>query len=211
MDIRVFKTEKRGEIKERRRAMDPADKHRLDERVRRNVLRLYQYRRARVVIAYVSTAIEVDTRGIIDSALAQGKRVALPRCVEGTRLMRFYLIRSRADLEKGSFGLMEPKTACEPLVSTKNSICLVPGLAYDRAGYRLGYGGGYYDRFLCGYHGPKIGVVYARDLVRTLPHGRYDQTVDMIASDRGFFYIRRRGARHAADAPVQKGGNKAQK
>lgn len=190
-DIRIFKNELRAAIKNRRRALDPALKQRLDKRICGHVLRLRQYQRARTLILYMSTAIEVDTSGILRHALAHGKRVALPRCRPGTRLMDFYYIRSMQDLETGSYGLLEPKTSCEPLTHYEDSICLVPALAYDRSGYRLGYGGGYYDRFLSGYPGPRIGLIYADDLRRQLPHGRFDRPVQLIVSERGFFYIKR--------------------
>ncbi|MCI8623980.1 MAG: 5-formyltetrahydrofolate cyclo-ligase [Provencibacterium sp.] len=196
-DIRIFKNELRAAIKQRRRSLEPAGKERLDRLIRGNVLRLHQYQRAKTVILYMSTAIEVDTLGIIRHALAHGKRVALPRCLPGTRLMDFYYIRSLEDLEPGSYGLLEPKTDCEKLVRYENSICLVPALAYDRSGYRLGYGGGYYDRFLSGYTGTRIGLIYSADIRRQLPHGRFDRPVQLIVSDRGFFYIRK----HPENAP----------
>lgn len=201
-DIRIFKNELRAAIKGRRRALDPVLKQRLDRRICGHVLRLRQYQRAETVILYMSTAIEVETGGIIRHALTHGKRVALPRCRPDTRLMDFYYIRSLEDLESGSYGLLEPKESCEPLTHFEGSICLVPALAYDRSGYRLGYGGGYYDRFLSSYPGPRIGLIYADDLRRQLPHGRFDRPVQLIVSERGFFYIKRQPepANRAAEA-----------
>ena len=182
-DIRIFKNELRTAVKERRRALETEEKKRLDRLICGHVLRLHQYQRAKAVVLYMSTAIEVDTLGIIRHALAHGKRVVLPRCRPGTRLMDFYYIRSLEDLEKGSYGLLEPKPNCETFTRYENSICLVPALAYDRSGYRLGYGG---------YTGPRIGLIYAADIRRQLPHGRFDRPVQLIVSERGFFYIRKR-------------------
>lgn len=187
-DIRQIKKDLRLRIKAYRRSLDAADKQQLDLRVFRTVTRLHQYQRARTVLCYLSTPIEVETHSIIEDALSRGKRVALPRCVEGTRLMEFYLIHSFDDLETGSYGLLEPKQTCEQLHDFSHSVCLIPGLAFDRMGYRLGYGGGYYDRFLSGYRCPKIGIIYSQNLMASLPHGHFDRTADLIASDTGFFY-----------------------
>ncbi len=191
-DIRQVKQKLRQGAKARRRALDEADKRRLDALVCRHTVRLYQYRRARTVLCYLSTPIEVGTHDILRHAFAHGKRIALPRCVEGTRLMDFYLIESADDLERGAFGLLEPKRTCRKLSDFSNSVCLVPALLFDREGYRMGYGGGYYDRFLCGYRGPKVGLIYSRDIYPALPHGRFERPVDLIASDVGFFYVHRK-------------------
>jgi 5-formyltetrahydrofolate cyclo-ligase len=209
-DIRLFKNELRAAIKARRRALEPEEKAQLDRLICGHVLRLHQYQRAKAVIVYMSTAIEVDTLGIIRHALAHGKRVVLPRCRPGTRLMDFYYIRSLEDLETGSYGLLEPKTCCERFTRFENSICLVPALAYDRSGYRLGYGGGYYDRFLSGYTGPRIGLIYAADIRRQLPHGRFDRPVQLIVSERGFFYIRRHEAGRPAHGQLKKPHTKSE-
>lgn len=191
-DIRILKREKREYIKEQRRTMNPDIKKELDGHIFRHITHLYQYRCAHTLIAYMSTPIEVDTHLLIHHALKHGKNVALPRCVKGTHQMEFYYIRGNMDLEKGSYGLLEPKLTCPKLESFEKSVCIVPALAYDRFGYRLGYGGGYYDRFLSLYTGFCIGAVYAKNLFHLLPHGRYDRPVKMIVTDRGFFYVKRK-------------------
>lgn len=208
-DIRVFKSTRREEIKAGRREMAPEDKSRLDKKIMQNVLRLYQYKQAKTVIIYMSTPIEVSTRGIIEHALLHGKGVALPRCIDNTRLMDFYLINTYDDLEKGTFGVLEPKTSCERLGSYENSVCIVPALAYDRQGYRLGYGGGYYDRFLGGYGGFCIGAIYSKNLYSCLPRGRYDRPVNLLVTERGFFYSRRSPGRTPPNHPGKSAGGRS--
>lgn len=88
--------------------MPEDEKKTRDARIRKRVQALYQYKREKVLLLYISTAIEVDTIGILKEALAAGKRVAAPRCVPGTREMDFYFIRSLSDLEPGTFGVLEP-------------------------------------------------------------------------------------------------------
>ena len=115
----------------------------MDRQITDRICSLYQYREAQTLLCYVSKPIEVDTIPLIQRALADGKQVACPRCVEGTRQMEFYRIHSLEDLEKRTFGVLEPKVpGCEKLTDFTGSLCIVPALMYDLKGYRLGYGGG---------------------------------------------------------------------
>lgn len=196
VDLRAYKKELREKSKNYRRGMDPQDKAGRDSRIRQRLQCLYQYPQARTILCYVSKKIEIDTFGIIEDALAAGKRVAVPRCVEGTRLMDFYLIHSAEDMEKGSFGVLEPVVErCEKLTDFSRSICIVPALGYDLEGYRLGYGGGYYDRFLSGYKGLKVGVIYAACVCPRLPRGKFDVPVDVLLTEKYLRTIRSRGNR----------------
>lgn len=184
LDIRAYKGDLRNQAKEFRRTLPLEKKESMDRAIESRVRALYQYRRARTFLCYVSTPIEVDTRALITAALADGKQVAVPRCVDGTRQMEFYLIRSFDDLERRTFGVLEPKVpGCKKLQNFENSICIVPALLYDHKGYRLGYGAGYYDRFLSGYKGYKVGISYGDCVRRHLLHGRYDVPVDMLVTE----------------------------
>ena len=98
--------------------------------------------------------------------------------------MEFYLIESCDDLEPGAFGILEPRPSPERLLSEwKGCLCVVPALACDRKGYRLGYGGGYYDRFLRNFPGVKALILYKKCLVEHIWHGRYDVAVDLIVTE----------------------------
>jgi len=162
----------------------------LDEKVFKRIIRLHQYHHFNTVITYVSKDIEVDTLRLIQQAATDGKRVAVPRCVPGTRQMDFYCIHSLAMLEEGTFGLLEPKVdICEKLTDFSDSFCIVPGMSFDVRGYRLGYGMGYYDRFLADYSGVTVGICYS-ECVRwkELPTNKHDKPVDLIVTEN---YIRR--------------------
>lgn len=188
-DIRPLKAELRERYKQIRRSMSPEEKQAYDRNIAGRVVSLWQYKSCRLLLTYVSTPIEVDTIGIIRRALADGKRVAVPRCVPGTYNMEFYYIRGLHDLEKGSFGVLEPDPArCEKLTNFTDGLCLVPALCYDWKGFRLGYGKGYYDRFLNGFGGHIIGICYSGCICRKLPHGRFDRPVELLVTDR---YLRR--------------------
>ena len=188
-DIRPIKATLREQYKTLRREMPPEIKAQRDRQIAGRVAALWQYKRCRQLLTYVSTAIEVDTRGIIRRGLADGKRVAVPRCVPGTRDMEFYWINGVEELEPGTFGVLEPRPDPKRKVTDfSNGLCLVPALCYDWRGYRLGYGKGYYDRFLAGFGGHMIGVCYSDCIRRKLPHGRFDRPVELLVTDR---YLRR--------------------
>lgn len=183
-DIRKIKGELREQAKQLRRELPAAKRQRYDSAILGRLLSLPCYKSCSLVLTYVSTEIEVNTLALIDRALHDGKTVACPRCVENTRLMEFYRIRSRDDLEPGSFGVLEPRADKENLLTQfDNSICVIPGLSFDRMGFRLGYGKGYYDRFLAEYDGVRVGICYAGNLRERLPHGKFDRAVDILLTE----------------------------
>ena len=119
-----------------------------------------EFDRAATVLSYLSFGSEVDTHAIIECAWEAGKRVALPR-VEGERVMGWYMVENFDGLVRSPLGVEEP--APDPAhqidpAACPDAVALVPGLAYDRACYRLGYGGGYYDSFLASFAGASIGL-----------------------------------------------------
>lgn len=184
VNIKEYKTELRRKIKERRRQMSPEMRQHAHQRILSRVCTLDCYRDAKTVLCYVSTEIEVDTIELINRAFKEGKRVAVPRCIPGTRDMDFYLIESLDELSQGSYGLREPSPNREKLLTDfSDSICIIPALACDRSGYRLGYGGGYYDRFLREYVYPKVLILYKTCLIKKLWHGRFDVPVDKIVTE----------------------------
>lgn len=188
-DIRPIKQELRTRYKEWRKALESAQKADMDKRVAKYVRRLWQYEKNDTLLCYVSTAIEVDTHEIIRGALADGKKVAVPRCIPGTRLMEFYYIDSLGDLSVGAFGVLEPQPDPSRLLTDlSHGLCLVPALCYDLSGYRLGYGKGYYDRYLAGFGGSLVGLCYHECIEKHLPHGRYDRPVETLVTEQ---YIRR--------------------
>lgn len=185
-DIRVQKNALREKYKQVRKEM-PADMKKLrDGKILHKLTSLPIYNNSQTVLTYVSTPIEVDTRQLIEKALADGKNVAVPLCVKGTRHMKFYLINSFDDLEEGSFSVLEPiPKRCSLLRNFHRAICIVPALAYDRYGYRLGYGKGYYDRFLSAHRDVfKIGLGYCCCTETRLDHGRYDIPVDFLITEK---------------------------
>lgn len=184
-DIRIVKRELRARMKEIRRSFDPARKAQKDAAILKRLTALPEYQSAKLLLTYVSTAIEVDTHALIRRAFADGKRVAVPYCIPGRVDMLFCEIFTFDDLSPGSFGVLEPDPERQPvLTSFPRALCILPGLAFDLHGYRLGYGKGYYDRFLSRYHGPAVGVCYNACLQTSLPHGRFDRMAAALVTEK---------------------------
>lgn len=184
-DIRPIKTELRQKYRSLRQSMPQEIKNQRDEAIADQVRRLWQYNSNSILLIYVSTPIEVDTFRIIRRALEDGKRVAVPRCVPDSRQMDFYYIQSIEELAPGMFGVLEPEANPERLYDERDGgLCIVPAFSYDWQGYRLGYGKGYYDRFLSRFEGNIVGICYSDCVQRTLPHGRYDRPVELLVTEK---------------------------
>ena len=159
----------------------------LDNRITQKLLATSEYAEATTVLTYVSVSSEVSTRMFIECALRDGKTVAVPRCLPG-HCLEFVAITSLDQLIAAPFGLLEPPKELPALTEEQMnaSICIVPALLVDIKGYRLGYGAGFYDRFLSTYPGKKICLAYQQNLSRTmLPHTALDVAVDMIITESG--------------------------
>lgn len=182
-DIRAVKRDLRQKYRNIRTGMSAAEKKAADNEIFARLTSFAEYKKARTILCFVSTDIEVDTVNIINAALSDGKAVAVPKCLDKQGKMDFFLIHSLDDLEKGEFGLLEPDPArFEKLSDYRNSLCILPGFAFDRQGFRIGFGKGYYDRFLKDYTGVTAGICYNTCIAAALPHGRYDKPADYIVT-----------------------------
>ncbi|MDD4546428.1 MAG: 5-formyltetrahydrofolate cyclo-ligase [Oscillospiraceae bacterium] len=189
LDIRPVKAKLREHYKKLRLDMPNEQKAEYDGKITRKITGLSQYERCSLLLSYVSTEKEVDTIGLIKKAFDDNKRVAVPKCIDGTRIIKFYYIESLDQLKSGYFGIKEPDpNESEEVINFSDSLCLVPALCYDWEGYRLGYGKGYYDRFLASYDGVMVGAAYSSCIRRRLPHGKYDRPVELLVSES---YIRK--------------------
>lgn len=193
IDIRPIKKKMRAEIKEKRAGMPEALKASYDRKICNKLLNLWSVRERETFLCYVSTPIEVDTLAFINSLLSAGKRVAVPRCIDGKSEMNFYYINSLEELSSGAFGVLEPEANPEKLLTeTENTICIVPAFMFDKNGFRLGYGKGYYDRYLSRYKGMTIGICYDENITDELFHGKYDRAVDLVLSEKRILTVEKK-------------------
>lgn len=155
-----------------------------DAAIAKKVIGHDEVNNARLVLCYLSIDDEVDTINIIKGLMEMGKKIALPRCGAERGIMSFYYYKSQDELIRGRYGLLEPNPeVCEIVEDFSQSVCIVPALAIDKGGYRLGYGGGYYDRFLPSYPCKRIGIVYDICFTESLPHGRFDIPMNHVITE----------------------------
>lgn len=168
-----------------REALSEQERARLDDCITQNLFATPEYAEAATVLTYVSVSSEVSTKMFIEHALRDGKTVAVPRCLPGHRL-EFVAITSLDQLVAAPFNLLEPSKDLSALTESQmsNTICIVPALLVDTKGHRLGYGAGFYDRFLSTYSGKKICLAYQQNLSKAmLPHTEFDVPVDMVITE----------------------------
>ena len=198
------KAELRRTYRELRASMGEEARVAADAAIARRVMDLPAFQDADIVFTYLSFGEEVDTRALIEEAWRLGKTVALPR-VTGMREMRWFAVEGFDGLETSRYGIDEP-----PMDETREvlprgrrdgdddgdgggagsgassdgrprAIAIVPALTFDPQGYRIGYGGGFYDAFLGDFVGTSIGLCRARQMSREpLPHDAHDVPVDLV-------------------------------
>lgn len=154
------------------------------------VLGLAAYRRAKLVHTYVSSKEnEVDTRALIATCLEHGKQVAVPVVMPGAKTLAHALIDGLDQLVVGPWGLAQPDPVAASWLPAEARIDLVvvPGLAFDRRGQRIGWGSGYYDRFLAQVQTVKIGLCYDALVLDCIPGEPHDVPVDMVVAETAIY------------------------
>jgi len=195
------KSELRRAVLTRRDALPSAERLRRSQAAAERFLSLPEFLRAQVVMLFVSFGSEIETRPIITAALAQGKRVVAPRADPRRRALTPCEVGDpERDLAPGAHGIDEPRPHCPCVDLSEIDVVAVPAVAWSEDGYRLGYGGGYYDRFLPEVGGAlAVGLGLELQVVPGLPRGAHDQPVDMLVTEARVRRFRRR-ARAGAPA-----------
>ncbi len=178
------KEEIRRRILQQRSALTHLQVQQGGDAVRRRLMETDLYDQAQRIGCYVSVKSEVDTHGFIEAALSAGKRVAVPR-TRRQGLMVHQEIQTLADLRPAPFGLLEPTGSDHPEIPPADfDLIIVPGLAFDRRGNRIGFGAGYYDRFLARVTASKIGLAYDFQILDHLPSDPHDIRLDLLVTER---------------------------
>jgi len=154
---------------------------------------------AESIFTYISGEYEADTKRTIESLLKEGRAVAVPLVFKDEGAIRFYRIMDFENLRQGSFGIYEPVIGeSEPeIFPDEGSVIIVPGAVFDKGGYRIGYGGGYYDKYLSDKQNiMKIGVCFDFQVIGSVPRDGFDVPVDMVVTDKRIYHIN--------DLPVRK-------
>lgn len=183
--MRSEKQRLRRRMLEKRNSLDAAEAARLGALAQRHVVEIPEFQSARSVGLYHPLGSEVRTEAIAQAARAQGKKVSLPR-TEGNTI-KFYEYRAGDDLVEGRFGVMEPVPSGPAVVL---DLVVIPGVVFDAGGCRIGYGKGFYDRFLAQWPATfSVGLAYSFQVVEELPRGRFDKKLGALATDDGITYF----------------------
>lgn len=178
----------RREMRRRRQALPPAFVAAAGAAVARRVEALPEFARAREVLAYLPVRNEVDAAMVAHTVLASGRRLLLPRCrPDAPGLLDIGCVADLGDAVPGRFGILEPRPElCGLPDAHAPDLILVPGLAFDFQGNRLGHGGGYYDRLLAlpmAARAFAVGLAYAFQMVPALPAEPWDRPVQAVVTE----------------------------
>ena len=181
------KAEIRKRILEVRRSLTVDEVEVKSEAILQNVLKTPEYIEADNILLYADHHNEVITRGIFEDALMRKKRVYFPKADSFTNTMVFYRTASAAQLEKGFMGILEPKENIQlryRFCANEDTLVILPGVAFDTAGFRIGYGKGYYDKFLSSKRQlSTMALAFACQIVEELPREAHDIKMDKIVTE----------------------------
>lgn len=184
LSIKEYKAEKRTFYKSLRKSMNQEEKKSADRQIFEKLIDTYAFKNSELILTYISVSDETDTISLIKYCFENDKRVAVPKCLDKNGNMEFFEIKSFNDVKPSYFGLLEPSENCPEITLFYNSLCVVPAFSYDIKGYRIGYGGGFYDRFLSKHNVFKAGICYDECIETNHLHDEFDINVDIVITEK---------------------------
>ncbi|UJZ88404.1 5-formyltetrahydrofolate cyclo-ligase [Heyndrickxia coagulans] len=187
---KMDKAEMRREMIGWLKRLDFSEKQAIEEKLQQILFSSGLWKNAGTVGVTVSQHFEWDTKRIIETGWAQGKTICVPKCVPKEKALVFYQLDDFTQLKKSFFNLLEPEPE-ETVKIEKQAIDLliVPGLVFDKKGFRIGFGGGYYDRFLAGFPNQTVSLVHSYQLKEHVPSESYDIPVRQIVTESGMLKV----------------------
>ncbi len=180
--MQADKKQLRSHYRTARAALTPEQRAEQSRGICARILQSEAYRLADGVLLYAAYGEEIDLGDVAADALARGKTVAYPRCLDRVGRMAFYVVDSPERLMPGEFGIPEPDETCPPWQASDRALCILPALVVDPLGYRLGYGKGYYDRFLTEFNGTTMCAAFDVCFADALPHDGHDVPAQYIVN-----------------------------
>ena len=181
----------RKEIRARMKALFPEERRKSDDALFARFLALPAVAEAGVILLYHGMGAELDTARLIPALLDMGKTVALPRCTDEPGIMDARPVEKDTVLIRHRYGMLEPGPDRPVIPPEAIDLILVPGLAFDRQCYRLGQGGGYYDRYLERFSGAAVALCRDCFLLDAVPHEEHDHRVDQVITETGTYRLPR--------------------
>lgn len=179
----------RRKMKQLRQRLTQEERENISTAVEKQLFSMREFIECQIFFTYLSYGKEIPTHALTEEAIRLGKLVAAPK-VTGEGRLTFYQIHALSDCVPGAYGILEPKSGRELAPDMGKSLLLLPGLAFTKAGGRLGYGGGYYDRYLAAY--PQVfsaACAYPFSVVDDLPEQAHDIRADALVLPGEIFYI----------------------
>lgn len=183
------KQEQRRSLRKIRDGIPPEIRKLKSFDISKKFLNSEKYMSAETVMLYISFGSEPDTLGILDRVVSDGKKLAVPMCDSVNCEMTVFGADSLSQLKPSSYGILEPAQeliesgALKSVNSSEIDLVVVPGLGFDKYGYRIGYGKGYYDRFLNGFAGDTVGLCFKECLLDEICRDDFDIRVDTVITD----------------------------
>ena len=177
-----MKSELRKQVLQEMKALPREQKQIIDQALTERLLQHPFYQEAKIIATYLSFPHEFQTQELIEQALKDGKKVLIPKTYPKGRMD--FVVYDPQQLVKTSFGLLEPQGDLEVVDASQIDLIHVPGLAFTREGYRIGYGGGYYDRYLEHFTGHTLSTVYHYQVQNFIPEN-HDISVQEVLIDEG--------------------------
>jgi len=179
--IRDAKVALRDRVRDELKRMGPGERTAASAQARALLAAQARWQAARSVLSYAPMPEELDVWPLLFEALSAGKKISLPRFVAETRAYEACeILHPETDLQVGHFGIREPGSRCARLRSSRVDLILVPGVAFDLQGHRLGRGRGYYDQLLRVLRGTTCGVAFDQQIASEIPVEPHDVRLDCI-------------------------------
>lgn len=180
----MLKHKFRKEILEKRLAHQSSGKKKIkDKKIQNHLETLEEFQKAKKILFYAPTHGEVDTFATIKKWIAK-KNIYMPCVNKKNHKLHIHKIESVKNLEKGTFGILEPKKYCEKILPKMLDLAIIPGIAFDRRGHRIGFGMGFYDKLLKETKCKKIGLAYEFQIIKNVPGEPHDIPVDIIITEK---------------------------
>lgn len=178
--------------KSRRKKLLDIEKRQLDEKICEKLLKSEAFEQAEIIFAFSPLEIEIDITSVLEASLRE-KKLALPKCYSKNKKMAFYLIKSLSELKISEYNILEPlEDKDNEIMPNENTLIIVPGLVFSKNGERVGFGAGYYDRYLADNKAKTISICYEKSLVDRIETNIYDIRIDKIITENNIYKIRRR-------------------
>ncbi|KZZ86318.1 5-formyltetrahydrofolate cyclo-ligase [Bacillus sp. SJS] len=185
------KTNLREQMKIQLQKMDDVQYHEYSQLIEQQLLQSPLWKKAKTIGLTISQNREANTRSIIEKGWKEGKRMAVPKCFPLEKEMEFRVITSFNQLETVYYGLQEPiPSMTDPVEKCDVDVMVVPGLCFDSRGYRIGYGGGYYDRYLQNFTSDTVSLAFSCQVLPLVPSEIFDVPVKWIITEKEVLHCR---------------------